>query len=118
LRDNDNDRLDKRKKNTGPLSGFRILDLSRVLSGPAATMLLADQGADVIKVEPLSGDITRHAGMGRDGMTSFFLNINRGKRAICLDLHSPEGIQIVKDIAASCDVLVQNFRPGAVEVWD
>jgi len=115
LRDNANDRLDKRKKNTGPLSGFRILDLSRVLSGPAATMLLADQGADVIKVEPLSGDITRHAGIGRDGMTSFFLNINRGKRAICLDLHSPEGIQIVKDIAASCDVLVQNFRPGAVE---
>ena len=112
---NDDAHLDEVKTNTGPLSGFRILDLSRVLSGPAATMLLADQGADVIKVEPLRGDITRHAGMGRDGMTSAFLSINRGKRAICVDLHSSEGIQIVKEIAASCDVLVQNFRPGAAD---
>jgi crotonobetainyl-CoA:carnitine CoA-transferase CaiB-like acyl-CoA transferase len=103
------------KANSGPLSGFRILDLSRVLSGPAATMLLADQGADVIKIEPLKGDITRHAGMGRDGMTSAFLSINRGKRAVCVDLHSSEGIQIVKEIAAGCDALVQNFRPGAAD---
>jgi len=99
----------------GPLSGFRILDLSRVLSGPAATMLLADQGADVIKVEPLAGDISRQMGVGRKGMTAAFLNINRGKRAIALNLRSPTGIDIVKDIARTADVFVQNFRPGAID---
>jgi crotonobetainyl-CoA:carnitine CoA-transferase CaiB-like acyl-CoA transferase len=99
----------------GPLSGFRILDLSRVLSGPAATMLLADQGADVIKVEPLAGDITRHMGAGKNGMTAGYLNINRGKRAIALDLKSPVAIEIVKKLAESSDVFVQNFRPGAID---
>ncbi len=99
----------------GPLSGIRILDLSRVLSGPAATMLLADQGADVIKVEPPAGDITRQMGPGSDGMTSGFLNINRGKRAIAVDLKSAAGIGIVKRLAAGADVFVQNFRPGAIE---
>jgi crotonobetainyl-CoA:carnitine CoA-transferase CaiB-like acyl-CoA transferase len=99
----------------GPLSGYRIVDLSRVLSGPAATMLLADQGADVIKIEPLGGDITRHMGIGRDGMTSGFLNINRGKRCLALDLRSAEGLQIVQRLLATADVLVQNFRPGAMD---
>ncbi|MBX9607243.1 MAG: CoA transferase [Gammaproteobacteria bacterium] len=97
----------------GPLAGYRIIDLSRVLSGPAATMLLADQGADVIKVEPLDGDITRMMGVGRDGMTSGFLNINHGKRGVALDLHSPAGIEVVKRLVATADVFVQNFRPGA-----
>ena len=78
-------------------------------------MLLADQGADVIKVEPPTGDITRHMGVGRDGMTAGFLNINRGKRAIALDLKHPEGIEIVKRIARTADVFVQNFRPGAID---
>jgi crotonobetainyl-CoA:carnitine CoA-transferase CaiB-like acyl-CoA transferase len=99
----------------GPLSGYRILDMSRVLSGPAATMLLADQGADVIKVEPLAGDITRQMGVGRQGMTAGFLNINRGKRAIALDLKSATGVDIVKKIAGTADVFVQNFRPGAID---
>jgi len=99
----------------GPLSGFRILDLSRVLSGPAATMLLADQGADVIKVEPPGGDITRQMGVGKDGMSAGFLNINRGKRAIALNLRQPRAIRIVKRIAETADVFVQNFRPGAVD---
>ncbi len=99
----------------GPLSGFRIIDLSRVLSGPAATMLLADQGADVIKIEPLGGDITRMMGVGRDGMTSGFLNINRGKRGMALDLRSAAGIDIVRRLVAGADVLVQNFRPGAMD---
>jgi crotonobetainyl-CoA:carnitine CoA-transferase CaiB-like acyl-CoA transferase len=99
----------------GPLTGFRILDLSRVLSGPAATMLLADQGADVIKVEPLAGDITRQMGVGNNGLSAGYLNINRGKRAIALNLKSAAGIEIVKKIALSSDVFVQNFRPGAIQ---
>lgn len=97
----------------GPLAGYRIIDLSRVLSGPVATMLLADQGADVIKVEPLEGDITRMMGVGSDGMTSGFLNMNRGKRGMALDLHSPAGVEVVRKLVATADVFVQNFRPGA-----
>jgi crotonobetainyl-CoA:carnitine CoA-transferase CaiB-like acyl-CoA transferase len=73
----------------GPLSGYRIIDLSQVLSGPAATRLLADQGTDVIKVEPFGGDITRVTGAGKNGMTASHLNINRGKRAISIDLKNP-----------------------------
>ncbi len=100
---------------SGPLSGFRILDMSRVLSGPIATVLLADQGADVIKVEPLSGDIVRHMGGNPSGVTPGFLSANRGKRSIALDLKSDAGIEVVKRLAVSADVFVQNFRPGAIE---
>lgn len=78
-------------------------------------MLLADQGADVIKVEPPGGDITRQMGVGRDGMSAGFLNINRGKRAIALDLKQARAIEIVKQLARSADVFVQNFRPGAID---
>ena len=98
---------------TGPLTGFRILDLSRVLAGPAATVLLADQGADVIKVEPLAGDVVR--AMGGGGVTPGFVTANRGKRSIALDLKSTEGIDVVKRLAADADVFVQNFRPGAID---
>lgn len=98
-----------------PLDGFRIIDMSRVLSGPASTMLLSDQGADVIKIEPPQGDITRRMGVGRDGMTSGFLNINRGKRSLALDLKSKKGLAIVKKLLVEADVFVQNFRPGAIE---
>ncbi|MEM7467550.1 MAG: CoA transferase [Pseudomonadota bacterium] len=101
--------------NKGPLDGFRVLDLSRVLSGPAATMLLADQGADVIKVEPPEGDITRGMGTAEGNVTAFFLNINRGKRDVCVNLKTEEGRDIVRRIATTADVLVQNFRPGVME---
>jgi crotonobetainyl-CoA:carnitine CoA-transferase CaiB-like acyl-CoA transferase len=97
----------------GPLCGFKVLDLSRVLSGPAATVLLADQGADVIKVEPLNGDIVRQ--MGGGGLGPGFLTANRGKRSVALDLKSEAGIDVVKRLAATCDVFIQNFRPGAIE---
>ncbi len=97
----------------GPLSGFRVVDLSRVLAGPAATVLLADQGADVIKVEPLRGDVVR--AMGGGGMTPGFLTANRGKRSVALDLKSAAGIDVVKRLAARADVFVQNFRPGAID---
>lgn len=99
----------------GPLSGFKILDLSAVLSGPLATMWLADQGAEVLKVEPLHGDIVRYMGGGRDGVSPSFLSANRGKKAIAIDLKSEAGVELIKDIVTGFDVLVQNFRPGAIE---
>ena len=98
---------------SGPLSGYKILDMSRVLAGPAATVLLADQGADVIKVEPLRGDVVR--AMGGGGLTPGYLTSNRGKRSIALDLKSESGVDIVKRLATDADVFVQNFRPGAID---
>jgi len=98
----------------GPLRGFKIIDMSRVLSGPIATGLLADQGADVIKVEPPAGDIVRKMG-GGTGLGPGFLTSNRGKRSIVLDLKSAAGIEVVKRLVADADVFVQNFRPGAIE---
>jgi crotonobetainyl-CoA:carnitine CoA-transferase CaiB-like acyl-CoA transferase len=100
----------------GPLDGYRILDLSAVISGPYATMILADQGADVIKIEPPgTGDFTRSAGNQSGGLSASFLNNNRNKRSVVLDLKRPEAVEAVKRIAASCDALVQNFRPGVME---
>ena len=100
----------------GPLDGYRILDLSAVISGPFATMILADQGADVIKLEPPgSGDFTRSAGNQSGGLSASFLNNNRNKRSVVLDLKQPDAIEAVRRIAATCDVLVQNFRPGVME---
>ena len=98
---------------SGPLSGFKVIDMSRVLAGPAATVLLADQGADVIKVEPLRGDVIR--AMGGGGVSPGFLTANRGKRSIALDLKSEAGIDVVKRLAKDADVFVQNFRPGAID---
>ena len=99
----------------GPLSGFRILDLSAVISGPFGTMILADQGADVIKVEPTGGDFTRAAGNRMNGMSASFLNNNRNKRSIAVDLKAPGGVDLIRRLAQDCDVFVQNFRPGVVE---
>ncbi len=99
----------------GPLSGFRIIDLSSVLSGPAATVLLADQGADVVKVESPTGDIVRRMGRGHDGLSPAFVAANRGKRSVCLNLKESAGIDIVKRLVTNADVFIQNFRPGAVE---
>ena len=100
----------------GPLHGFRILDLSAVISGPYGTMILADQGADVIKVEPPGrGDFTRSAGNKSGGMSASFLNNNRNKRSIAIDLRHPDGVAMVKRLATGCDVIVQNFRPGVVD---
>jgi len=100
----------------GPLEGIRIIDLTSMLSGPWATMILADQGADVIKVEePRQGDHTRSYGNRRNGFSASFLNLNRNKRSVAIDLKSPQGVELVKRLAAGADVLVQNFRPGVVE---
>ena len=99
----------------GPLSGFRILDLSAVLSGPLATMWLADQGAEVFKVEPFQGDIVRYMGGGDSGISPVFLSANRGKKAISIDLKTESGVNVIRKIAGDVDVFVQNFRPGAID---
>jgi crotonobetainyl-CoA:carnitine CoA-transferase CaiB-like acyl-CoA transferase len=100
----------------GPLAGIRVVDLSSMLSGPWATMILADQGADVIKVEePTRGDHTRSLSNRHQGFSAQFLNLNRNKRSVALDLKQSEGRDLLKRLAATADVLVQNFRPGVVE---
>ena len=99
----------------GPLSGIRVVDLTSMISGPVATMMLADQGADVIKVESLSGDLVRGAGPNRSGITSTFISSNRSKRSLALDLKALEGAEILRDLLRTADVLVQNFRPGTIE---
>ena len=100
---------------SGPLSGIKIIDLSSVISGPVATVLLADQGADVIKVEAPQGDIVRRMGLGKNNLSPGFVSANRGKRSICIDLKEPAGVTIVKKLIADADVFIQNFRPGAIE---
>jgi crotonobetainyl-CoA:carnitine CoA-transferase CaiB-like acyl-CoA transferase len=101
---------------TLPLTGIRIIDLTSMLSGPWATMILADQGADVIKVEePRQGDHTRSYGNRRHGFSASFLNLNRNKRSIGIDLKTPRGVEILKRLCQTADVVVQNFRPGVVE---
>ncbi len=100
----------------GPLDGYRIIDLTTMVSGPLATSILGDQGADVIKVEvPGIGDHTRSVGNKQNGMSSSFLNINRSKRSVTLNLKDERGKTTLKKIAATADVVVQNFRPGVVE---
>jgi crotonobetainyl-CoA:carnitine CoA-transferase CaiB-like acyl-CoA transferase len=100
----------------GPLDGYRILDLTQVVSGPLATMLLADQGADVIKVEPVEvGDSIRTLGFQSNGLSSGFANLNRGKRSVAVDLSTDEGRTAVLGLARHADVFVENFRPGVME---
>ena len=99
----------------GPLDGVRVLDLTTMVSGPVATMMLADQGADVIKIEAPAGDIMRQYGVVHRGMSASFLSCNRSKRSLCVDLKTAEGLAIVRKLAETADVLVQNFRPGAIE---
>jgi crotonobetainyl-CoA:carnitine CoA-transferase CaiB-like acyl-CoA transferase len=96
----------------GPLSGYRIVDLTSMISGPYATMILGDQGADVIKVEnPDGGDHTRAANNSRNGFSASFLNNNRNKRSVALDLKQPAARDALLRLAATADVFVQNFRP-------
>ncbi len=96
----------------GPLTGFRIFDLTRVLAGPYCTALLADLGAEVIKVEPPEGDEYRHIGPFVAGESALFQLVNRGKRSIVLDLKNEEQRLLARRIALSCDCVVENFRPG------
>jgi len=99
----------------GALEGVRVLDLTTMVAGPVATMMLADQGADVIKVESPRGDLMRHFSRGRNGMNASFLSCNRNKRSLAVDLKSDDGLQILKRLIATAQVFVHNFRPGIAE---
>src|ERR1700676_3684999 len=102
----------------GPLDGVRVLDLTAVVSGPFATMFLADQGADVIKIEPITGDSARRSRAAIDKAGEFsalFISSNRGKRSLSIDVKSEAGREVMAKLVARSDVLVQNFRPGTTE---
>ena len=100
----------------GPLHGYRIVDLTAMISGPLGTMILADQGADVIKVEnPRGGDFTRASDNRRGGFSASFLNNNRNKRSLSLNLKDPRGLAVLERLVRDADVFVQNFRPGVAE---
>jgi len=99
----------------GALDGLTVVDLTSMVSGPVAAMMLADQGARVIKVEPLAGEQMRHIGSKFNGQTPAFFSCNRGKESIALDLKSDEGKRILLELADRADVFIQNFRPGAIE---
>jgi len=108
-------RLAEVKQMSGPLEGVRVLDFTTMVAGPVATMMLADQGAEVIKVEPPRGDLMRHLGRNRNGMSVFFLCCNRNKRSLTVDLKTAEGLEIVRKLIATADILIHNFRPGTAE---
>ncbi|MDZ7885106.1 MAG: CaiB/BaiF CoA-transferase family protein [Mycobacterium sp.] len=100
---------------SGPLSGIRILDFTRVLAGPFATMMLGDLGAEIIKVErPGKGDDSRYSGPKANGESTHFITANRNKKSVVLDLKNPEGVRVARELAAKCDVVIENFRPGVM----
>ena len=100
---------------TGPLSGIRVLDLTRVLSGPHCTRMLCDLGAEVIKLEPPEGDLTRFSFPRVGSMATYFAQQNAGKEDISFDLTKPEAQELARQLADQCDVLVENFRPGVMK---
>ena len=99
----------------GPLEGVKVLDLTSMVSGPVGAMILADQGAEVIKVEPVTGELVRHMAATHNGLNPVFFSCNRGKKSIALDLKSEEGKEILFKLAEDADVFMQNFRPGAID---
>ncbi len=99
----------------GPLQGVKVLDLTSMVSGPVGAMILADQGAEVIKVEPVSGELVRHMAATHNGINPVFFSCNRGKKSIALDLKSQVGKEILFKLAEDADVFMQNFRPGAID---
>lgn len=98
-----------------PLQGIKVLDFSRVLAGPFASRMLVDLGAEVVKVEPPEGDVTRYWGRKVAGISGYFNQQNVGKRDICIDLTRPRGVALVKDLARQADVVIENFRPGVMD---
>ena len=98
-----------------PLTGVKVLDLSRVLAGPFAGRMLSDLGADVVKLEPPEGDVTRHWGVKRSGISGYYHQQNAGKRNIAVDLRHPKGLMITKSLVEQADVLIENFRPDVMQ---
>ena len=110
--------MEKIKSNTKPLSDLNVLDLSNFLAGPMSGMLLADLGANVLKVErPDNGDEMRYWGENKDGVGLYFKVINRGKRSVTLDLRTPFGVEAVKRLVKKYDVVIENYRTGTLESW-
>jgi CoA:oxalate CoA-transferase len=105
---------DGKRVMAGALDGVRVLDFTSVMAGPFATRMLADLGAEVIKVESLEGDQVRARPPKRDGHSAYFGNLNAGKQSIACNLKSPKIIDLIKQLVATCDVLVENFRPGVM----
>ncbi len=99
----------------GPLDGVKVLDLTSMVSGPVSTMMLADQGAEVIKIEPINGEQVRHMAAPHNGVNPVFYSCNRGKKSVALDLKSDAGKEILMKLADEADVFIQNFRPGAID---
>jgi crotonobetainyl-CoA:carnitine CoA-transferase CaiB-like acyl-CoA transferase len=100
----------------GPLQGIRVLDFTRVLAGPSASLALADLGAEVLKVEPPgTGDETRLFPPFRENVSHYFLSVNRGKKSLVVDLKTAAGVALAKDLAAKCDILIENYRPGVMD---
>jgi formyl-CoA transferase len=105
-------------KTAGALAGIKVVDLTRVLGGPYCTMILSDHGADVVKIEPPQGDEVRDWGPPFHGDdASYFIGVNRNKRAIALDIGKPDGKAILLRLLADADVLIENFKPGSLEKW-
>lgn len=98
----------------GPLSGIKVVDFSRVVAGPICGRILADQGADVVKIEPFERDMTRAAEPFVDAMSSYFAHLNAGKRCISVDLRDAEAIEVMRSLVDEADVLLENFRPGVL----
>ena len=101
--------------NSLPLASVRVLDLTRALAGPFCTMILGDLGADVVKVEPAGGDMIREWGPFDRGTSAYYLSGNRNKRGIAVNFRDPRALEILRSLAGECDVVVENFRPGATE---
>ena len=99
----------------GPLTGVRVLDFTRVLSGPHAARMLRDMGADVIKIEPPDGDMTRFANPRIGGLSSYFMQQNSGKRNISLDMTKPQAVELLLDLVRHVDIVIENFRPGVMQ---
>src|SRR5258708_24422378 len=103
----------------GPLHGVRVLELGSFIAGPFAGQLLGDYGADVIKIEsPGDGDPMRRWGINRDGQSLWWPAIARNKRSVAIDMRSPDGRALVRRIAARCDIVLENFRPGRLGQWE
>jgi crotonobetainyl-CoA:carnitine CoA-transferase CaiB-like acyl-CoA transferase len=97
-----------------PLSRYKVLDLTMHISGPMCTRTMAENGAEVVKVEPPGGDNSRHVPVIKDGRSGYFVGLNRGKKSLCLDLKTPAGLEIVKRMLPKFDVLIENFAPGVI----
>jgi crotonobetainyl-CoA:carnitine CoA-transferase CaiB-like acyl-CoA transferase len=99
-----------------PLSGIRVIDLTRIIAGPFCTLLLGDMGAEIIKIEPpKEGDPLRAQGYIKDGLSWYYSSYNRNKKSVTLDLYTPEGKEILSSLISKSDVVVENFRPGVMD---